>query len=254
MGELEPIGNIESMNSVGRNKALMSKSQINKNNDLNFLAEGWRALLFEEFSKPYVEKIREFLKKELQNGFLFYPPKDKIFRALKLVDYNDVRVVILGQDPYHGNGQANGLSFAVENGTAIPPSLNNIFKEIENNIGKRPNKTCLEGWARQGILLLNTVLTVRENSAFSHRDKGWEIFTDKIISLLNQKNNPIIFLLWGAAAQSKEKMITNKKHIILRSVHPSPLSAHRGFIGCKHFSSVNEILKLHHQPEIDWTL
>jgi uracil-DNA glycosylase len=233
---------------------LVSDTQMHQSKDLSFLAEGWRSLLFNEFTKPYIEKIRQHLKNEMQNGFQFFPPKDKIFRALKLVDYQEVRVVIIGQDPYHGKGQANGLSFAVENGVSIPPSLNNIFKEIEADIGKRPHKTCLESWAKQGVLLLNTVLTVRENSAFSHREKGWEIFTDKIIFLLNQKDTPVIFLLWGAAAQSKAKMITNPNHKILRSVHPSPLSAHRGFFGCKHFSTVNEILKSLRQSEIDWTL
>jgi len=232
----------------------VSNAQINQNKDLTFLAEGWRSFLFDEFSKPYMEKIRLHLKNELQAGHTFFPPKDKIFRALKLVDYDETRVVIIGQDPYHGKGQANGLSFAVENGTAIPPSLNNIFKEIQANTGKRPTKTCLESWANQGVLLLNTVLTVRENMAFSHREKGWEIFTDKIISLLNEKESPIIFLLWGAAAQSKAKMITNPNHKILKSVHPSPLSAHRGFFGCKHFSTVNEILKSYRQNEIDWNL
>lgn len=225
-----------------------------QNKDLSFLAEGWRSLLFDEFTKPYIEKVRQLLRNEIQNGYQFFPPKDKIFRALKLVDYQDVRVVVIGQDPYHGKGQANGLSFAVENGVPPPPSLNNIFKEIEADIGKRPHKTCLESWAKQGVLLLNTVLTVRENLAFSHREKGWEIFTDKIIFLLNQKEAPIIFLLWGSAAQSKAKMITNSNHKILRSVHPSPLSAHRGFFGCKHFSTVNEILKSLRQSEIDWTL
>lgn len=232
----------------------MSEAQIDQSKDLNFLAEGWRSLLFEEFSKPYIEKIRQHLKSEIQNGHSFFPPKDKIFRALKLVDYPETRVVIIGQDPYHGQGQANGLSFAVENGIIPPPSLKNIFKEIQANTGKMPQKTCLEGWAKQGVLLLNTVLTVRENLAFSHRDKGWEIFTDKIISLLNEKESPIIFLLWGAAAQSKAKMITNPNHKILKSVHPSPLSAHRGFFGCKHFSIVNEILKSYRQDEIDWNL
>jgi uracil-DNA glycosylase len=232
----------------------VSDHQLKQNKDLNFLAEGWRSLLFDEFSKPYIEKIRQLLKSEIQKGFQFFPPKDQIFRSLKLVDYDETRVVIIGQDPYHGKGQANGLSFAVTNGVKPPPSLNNIFKEIQADIGKRPQNTCLESWAKQGVLLLNTVLTVRENQPFSHREKGWEIFTDKIISLLNQKSSPVIFILWGAAAQSKAKMIINPNHKVLLSVHPSPLSAHRGFFGCKHFSKTNEILKTQRKPEIDWTL
>lgn len=232
----------------------VTASEPYQNKDLGFLADGWKALLSEEFTKPYLEKIRCHLREELQRGYQFFPPKDKIFRALKLVDYENSRVVIIGQDPYHGRGQANGLSFAVENGIHAPPSLVNIFKEIESDIGKRPKKTCLEAWAKQGVLLLNTVLTVRENTAFSHREKGWEIFTDKVISLLNEKDSAVIFLLWGAAAQAKAKMITNPLHKILTSSHPSPLSAHRGFLGCKHFSKVNHILSSLQQPEIDWTL
>jgi uracil-DNA glycosylase len=232
----------------------VSQTEIQQNKDLSFLAEGWKLLLQNEFSKPYLEQIRQHLKQEIHQGYQFFPHKDKIFRALKLVDYNNVRVVIIGQDPYHGKGQANGLSFAVENGVATPPSLNNIFKEIEENCGKRPSSTNLENWAQQGVLLLNTVLTVRENAAFSHRNKGWEIFTDKIIALLNEKKNPVIFLLWGAAAQSKAIMISNPNHIILKAAHPSPLSAHKGFLGCKHFSKVNEILRAHNEQEIDWTL
>ncbi len=230
----------------------MNDNQVQVKKDLSFLAEGWRSLLLGEFSKPYIDNLRQLLLNESKKGYEYFPPKEKIFRALKLVDYNNTRVVIIGQDPYHGKGQANGLAFAVENGIALPPSLNNIFKEITADIGKRPQKSCLEAWAEQGVLLLNTVLTVRANQAFSHRDKGWEIFTDKIISLLNDKNSPIIFVLWGSAAQAKEKMITNKNHRILKSAHPSPLSAHRGFFGCKHFSTVNAILRSLGQNEINW--
>ncbi|APJ05062.1 uracil-DNA glycosylase [Silvanigrella aquatica] len=227
---------------------------MHQNKDLSFLAESWRSLLFDEFKKPYFDKIRQHLKSEIHKGYEFFPPKDKIFRSLKLVDYDDVRVVIIGQDPYHGSGQANGLSFAVENNVPPPPSLVNIFKEIESDMGARPHKSCLESWAKQGVLLLNTVLTVRANTAFSHREIGWEIFTDKIISLLNKKQSPIIFLLWGAAAQSKEKLITNPNFKILKAAHPSPLSAYRGFFGCKHFSTVNQILKNQEKSEIDWTM
>lgn len=221
--------------------------------NLDFLGEHWKPLLEKEFSKPYFENIRQFLRAELQQGHCFFPPKDKVFRAFKLVDYPEVRVVILGQDPYHGQGQANGLSFAVQQGLQAPPSLQNIFKEIESDIGKgRPQRTDLEHWAKQGVLLLNTVLTVRENTAFSHRNKGWEQFTDRVIQILNESKHPIIFLLWGAAAHTKSSMITNHIHKILKAPHPSPLSAHRGFFGCKHFSKVNEILKSMNEKEIQW--
>ncbi len=226
-----------------------------KARDLSFLSENWRALLAAEFEKPYFEDIRAFLKKELKQGHTFFPAKEKVFRALKLVDFADVRVVIIGQDPYHGIGQANGLAFAVEQGIPAPPSLQNIFKEIEKDIGKgRPTNTTLENWAKQGVLLLNTVLTVRAHTAFSHREKGWEKFTDSVIEKLNHKTTPIIFMLWGAAAQSKANMITNPIHNILKAPHPSPLSAHRGFLGCKHFSKANEILRNHNISEIDWNL
>ncbi|KAB8029243.1 uracil-DNA glycosylase [Fluviispira multicolorata] len=226
-----------------------------KARDLSFLSDKWRKLLAAEFDKPYFEEIRSFLKGELKQGHTFFPEKNKIFRAFKLVDYENVRVVIIGQDPYHGFGQANGLSFAVEQGTPAPPSLNNIFKEIESDLGKgKPKNTHLENWAKQGILLLNTVLTVRANTAFSHREKGWEKFTDCVIENLNNKTTPVIFMLWGAAAQSKASMIKNPLHKILKAPHPSPLSAHRGFLGCKHFSKANEILKNLNDTEIDWTL
>ncbi|WGL58973.1 uracil-DNA glycosylase [Pigmentibacter sp. JX0631] len=231
----------------------MNENQIETKKDLSFLAEGWRSLLLDEFSKPYIEDLRQLLRSETNQGFEYYPPKEKIFRAFKLVDYSQTKVVIIGQDPYHGKGQANGLAFAVEKGVTLPPSLNNIFKEIQSDTGKRPTESDLENWANQGVLLLNTVLTVRANQAFSHREKGWEVFTDRVISLLNEKNSPIIFVLWGSAAQAKEKMITNKIHKILKSAHPSPLSAHRGFFGCKHFSTVNEILRSLGQNEINWT-
>jgi uracil-DNA glycosylase len=220
---------------------------------LDFLAPGWHSFLSNEFEKSYIEGLRNLLRGENQSHHRVFPPKDNIFRALKLVDYWDVKVVILGQDPYHGQGQANGLAFAVEPGIPKPPSLVNIFKEIGDDLGQgEPTCSSLEGWAQQGVLLLNTVLTVRESSPFSHRDKGWETFTDKVISVLNSKQTPVIFLLWGAAAQAKTKLIENPLHKILTAPHPSPLSAHRGFLGCKHFSKSNHILKQAHLPPIEW--
>jgi uracil-DNA glycosylase len=221
---------------------------------LDFLGPSWRPLLCQEFSLNYMEKLRQLLRADLQQGYSIYPPKDKIFRVFQLLDFDEVRVVLLGQDPYHGSGQANGLAFAVEQGVPLPPSLENIFKEIQSDIGQRPENTHLENWVRQGVFLLNTVLTVRANSAFSHRNKGWEIFTDRVISILNEKETPLVFLLWGAAAQTKAQLITAKHHKILRCAHPSPLSAHRGFLGCRHFSKTNAILQSFHLPKINWTI
>lgn len=218
------------------------------------LAPGWQALLQSEFQEPYMEQLRSLLRTECASGHRVFPEKDRIFQALKLVDFDDVRVVILGQDPYHGAGQANGLAFAVNNGTPPPPSLVNIFKEIAQDLAQpAPLHTDLEDWARQGVLLLNTVLTVRENCAFSHRDKGWERFTDKVITCLNQKTTPVVFLLWGAAAQSKAALIKAPPHYILKAPHPSPLSAHRGFLGCRHFSKTNQILEQNHLRPIVWS-
>lgn len=217
------------------------------------ISPGWHSYLSSEFSKPYMENLRHLLIKDRQHGIACFPPADKIFRALKLVDYDDVRVVILGQDPYHGQGQANGLAFAVNEGIPAPPSLVNIFKEIQRDFQKNTHpSTTLEAWAKQGVLLLNTVLTVRENQAFSHRNQGWESFTDQVILSLNQKTTPVVFLLWGSAAASKSKMITNPNHLILTSSHPSPLSVYRGFAGCGHFSKANAFLKNQGQDEIKW--
>ncbi len=230
--------------------------QINSEEKLNtlfFLAPGWQKFLAEEFKKTYMDNIRELLRSESKNNNHVFPPKDKIFRALKLVDFDDVKVVILGQDPYHGPHQANGLAFAVENGVRLPPSLLNIFKEIKSDIQPaHALKSDLENWASQGVLLLNAVLTVRENTAFSHRGKGWEQFTDKVILSLNEKKTPVVFLLWGSAAQSKSALITNPIHKIFEAPHPSPLSAHRGFLGCKHFSKTNEFLQQNNLTPIQW--
>lgn len=224
-----------------------------KQDDLPFLAPGWQKYLAKEFRQPYMEDLRNLLRAELKNHHRVFPPKDKIFRALKLVDFEEVKVVILGQDPYHGLHQANGLAFAVEAGVPPPPSLLNIFKEIQADIKpEHTPKSDLESWAKQGVLLLNTVLTVRENTAFSHRGKGWENFTDQVISSLNEKKTPVVFLLWGAAAQAKKTLITNPIHKMFHAPHPSPLSAHRGFLGCKHFSLANEFLKQHNLKPIQW--
>lgn len=216
------------------------------------LADGWRNQLSGVFRSRTMENLREFFKTELNSHQKIFPPPTEVFRALQWVDYPDVRVVILGQDPYHGDGQANGLAFAVHDGIAAPPSLKNIFKEIASDLGcHQPLGTSLEGWAQQGVLLLNTVLTVRAHEAFSHRGKGWEEFTTQIVQVLNARAQPMVFLLWGAPAQKFEALITNKNHLILKAAHPSPLSAYRGFLGCRHFSMANEFLKNVSKP-IDW--
>lgn len=214
----------------------------------------WRKLLQNEFSKPYMNQLRSFLTQEKQKGHEFAPPSPQVFRVFSEVDYHNIRVVILGQDPYHGKNQANGFAFAVPNGIAPPPSLQNIFKEITANTGQKKMKvpSDLKLWAEQGVFLLNTVLTVRLHNAFSHRGKGWEAFTDRVISLLNQRTLPIVFLLWGSAAQKKSTLITNPAHKILKAPHPSPLSAHRGFLGCGHFSQTNEFLESIGQTKIEW--
>lgn len=208
-----------------------------------------------------MDELRAFLKSELQKGHQFFPSTKNIFRALKLVDYHDVKVVILGQDPYHGAGQANGLAFAVAPHVHNPPSLENIFKEIANCFKLTKNHkfdSTLENWANQGVLCLNTVLTVRENVAFSHRHKGWETFTDKVIELLMMSKNPIVFLCWGSAAIQKVAKIKNEANdsidnkCILTASHPSPLSAYRGFFGCEHFIKVNEFLTKSGLTEIRW--
>jgi uracil-DNA glycosylase len=216
------------------------------------ISPGWWPFLENEFDKEYMESIRKFLKNETQQKKRYFPSKENIFRSLKNVDYEQVRVVIIGQDPYHGMDQATGLCFAVPDSIPNPPSLQNIFQEVENDIGQKPRSSELVSWAKQGVLLLNTVLTVRENEPLSHRNIGWEIFTDKVIESLNHRTNPVVFLLWGKQSQEKEKMLTNKIHKILKAPHPSPLSAYRGFMGCKHFSKTNAILKSLGQKEIHW--
>lgn len=218
------------------------------------LQNGWAPLLAEEFEKPYYQQLRSFLKEEYSSRTI-YPDKNDIFNALHFTDFEDVKVVILGQDPYHGPGQAHGLSFSVMPGVVLPPSLRNIFKELNGDLGCYvPDNGYLKKWADQGVMLLNTVLTVRAGEANSHRGKGWETFTDKTISLLNGRDKPVIFILWGKPAQSKLKLIDESKHKIITSVHPSPLSARRGFFGSKPFSKVNELLREQGEKEIDWQI
>lgn len=218
------------------------------------IGNDWDELLNSEFQKEYYQKLRKFLISEYREKTV-YPPMDEIFEALKLTSYEECKVLILGQDPYHGPGQAHGLAFSVNPGIPTPPSLKNIYKELNAEVGTYiPNNGYLVPWAEQGILLLNTALTVRAGEANSHSKVGWEIFTDRVIELLNEKKDPVIFILWGNNAKSKKKLITNSRHFILEGVHPSPLSASRGFFGCGHFKTTNEILKNLGKKEIDWQI
>lgn len=214
----------------------------------------WLPVLEEEYRKPYYGKMKEFIDAEYEK-FTVYPPKDKVFSALELTDLKDVKVVILGQDPYHEYNQAHGLSFSVPPTQKIPPSLVNIYKELCDDLSLTyPDNGYLEKWARQGVLMLNTVLTVRDGEANSHKGKGWEKLTDALIRAVNEEDRPIVFMLWGKPAQSKMSMLNNPKHLILTSVHPSPLSAYRGFLGCKHFSKCNAFLQEKGLTPIDWQI
>ena len=214
----------------------------------------WGQYLKEEMAQPYYRQLRQFLIGEYSTKQV-YPDMYSIFNALHYTSYADTKVLILGQDPYHEPGQAHGLSFSVQPNVPPPSSLVNIFKELETDLGCTvPNNGCLEPWARQGVLLLNTVLTVQAHRANSHRDKGWEIFTDKIISLLNQREKPVAFILWGSPARRKKAMITNPQHFIVESPHPSPLSAYRGFFGSRPFSKVNKFLESVGEEPINWQL
>ena len=216
------------------------------------LGNDWDTISADEWEKPYYKGLHGFLKKEYSSTRI-YPDMYDIFNALKYTSFEDTRVVIIGQDPYHGDGQAHGLCFSVKKGIKPPPSLVNIYKEMSDDLGVSiPAHGELTGWAKQGVLLLNTVLTVRAAQANSHKDKGWEQFTDRVISELNKKDKPIVFLLWGSPAQRKAQIITNPIHYKLTSVHPSPLSAYRGFFGCKHFSKTNELLKKNGLKPIKW--
>ncbi len=218
------------------------------------LGNDWDELLKDEFSKEYYQKLRCFLKYEYQNNVI-HPDMNDIFNALKWTSYKGCKVVILGQDPYHEPNQAHGLAFSVKKGVKIPPSLLNMYKELNRELGLYiPNNGYLEKWARQGVLLLNASLTVRDGLANSHRNKGWEIFTSRIVDLLNSRDEPVIFLLWGNNAKEKKELITNPKHHILMAAHPSPLSASRGFFGCGHFKKTNEILESMAKTPIDWQI
>lgn len=218
------------------------------------LKNDWAPLLEDEFEKPYYVRLREFLKHEYKTRTI-YPSMYDIFNALHYTPFEKVKVVILGQDPYHGANQAHGLSFSVQKGVKQPPSLVNIFNELKNDLGyEPPSHGNLVDWTKEGVLLLNTVLTVRAGEANSHRGHGWENFTDQIIKTLNEKNHPIVYMLWGAAAQSKQSLIDTSKHFIIKSPHPSPLSAYRGFFGSKPFSKTNEILRQNGLEEINWEI
>ncbi|MDZ7292916.1 MAG: uracil-DNA glycosylase [candidate division KSB1 bacterium] len=215
---------------------------------------GWRRVLADEIKKPYYQKLKNFLKKERQK-YQVFPPEKEVFTALKLTPYDKVNVLLLGQDPYHDDKQAHGLCFSVRPGVQPPPSLMNIFKELHDDVGFRiPNNGYLAHWAEQGILMLNAVLTVRAHEPGSHRNRGWEIFTDAIIQAVNAKANPVVFLLWGNYAKRKIKLIDRKRHVIITAAHPSPLSANNGFFGSRPFSKTNAALRKFGLPEIDWQI
>jgi uracil-DNA glycosylase len=219
------------------------------------LDESWRTPLQPEFDAQYMVELREFLRQQKCQGKIVYPLGADIFHALDATSFQDVKVVILGQDPYHGPGQAHGLCFSVLPGIAIPPSLRNIYKELKEDVAfKAPAHGCLDYWAEQGVLLLNSVLTVEAGQAASHQGKGWEQFTNRIIALLNERKDSLVFILWGSYAQKKGAMIDRSKHLVLQSPHPSPLSASRGFYGNHHFSLSNEYLVRHGKQAIDWQL
>lgn len=219
------------------------------------LEPSWLAVLGEEFQQPYMQTLKQFLVQEKQAGKVIYPAGGQIFNALDTTPFESVKVVILGQDPYHGPGQAHGLSFSVPPGVKIPPSLRNIYKEIGRDLGlSMPNHGCLQSWAEQGVLLLNATLTVEQAQAGSHQKRGWEQFTDRVIQSLSQQRSGLVFLLWGSYAQKKGRVIDRSKHCVLESVHPSPLSAHRGFLGCGHFSKANDYLQQQGVAPIDWSI
>ncbi len=224
-----------------------------------YMEASWLALLQDEFEKPYMKKLEAFLAKEISSGKIVYPPFELVFNAFCQTPFAQVKVVIIGQDPYHGPGQAHGLSFSVPMGIDQPPSLQNIFKELKEDLGlSPPSHGCLLDWAKQGVLLLNAILTVRANEARSHHGQGWETFTDRVVQLLCARPDPIVFILWGKSALDKFQHIQSSKngsqHLVLTSAHPSPLSAYAGFFGCRHFSKTNEFLKKKGKGGIDWQI
>ena len=214
----------------------------------------WDEILKEEYEKDYFKNLMEFIKEEYKHKTI-YPKQNEVFNAFRYTNYDDVKVVILGQDPYHGPNQAEGLSFSVSNEVLKPPSLKNIFKELEDDLNiPFPKNNSLKPWAKEGVLLLNAVLTVQEHTPTSHKDKGWEKFTDRVVELLNERETPVVFILWGANAIAKKDLITNKNHLILTGPHPSPLSAYRGFFGGGYFSKANRFLEVTGLKPIDWEL
>lgn len=218
---------------------------------ISLVKNNWDNILNEEYRKDYFRNIVDFINQEYKKEIVF-PPKGNILRALELTDYDSVKVVILGQDPYHGVGEANGLSFSVNNGIKLPPSLKNIYKELYDDLGIKRDSGDLSDWAREGVLLLNSVLTVKKDTPLSHSKIGWQIFTDAIIEKINQKNEPVVFILWGSYARSKKNLITNKKHLIIESSHPSPFSANTGFFQSRPFSRTNDFLRKNNIKEIKW--
>jgi len=218
------------------------------------IEERWKSVLMDQFQSPYFRTLKEFLVEE-KKKYTLYPPGRQIFNAFQRTPFDRVKVVILGQDPYHGKGQAHGLCFSVPQGIPKPPSLVNIFKELDSDLGiPIPEHGNLEKWADQGVLLINATLTVRDSQAGSHQKRGWETFTNRVIEVVSQEKSGVVFLLWGRFAQAKESLIDNNKHLILKSAHPSPLSAYNGFFGCRHFSKTNDYLKKQEETGIDWTL
>ncbi len=218
------------------------------------LAPSWRSVLGDELDKPYLGELEQFLGAEYESEQVF-PPRENVFAALNSSDFDQVKVLLLGQDPYHDDGQAHGLSFSVKPGVKTPPSLRNIYKELEADLGcKIPNNGCLIPWAEQGVMLLNAVLTVRAHEAASHRAKGWEKFTDAVIAAVNAGSNPVVFLLWGGFAKKKAKLIDSDRHTVIEGTHPSPLSAHGGFFGSRPFSAVNAALEAIGKEPIDWQI
>jgi len=232
----------------------MSEGQASNKREIQ-LEESWKTRLEPEFKEPYMGELREFLLSRKSAAAVIYPAGSKIFNALNSTPFEQVKVVILGQDPYHGPGQAHGLCFSVRLGVPTPPSLINIFKEIESDLGiPTPDHGCLQSWASQGVLLLNAVLTVERGNAGAHQDKGWERFTDQVIRRLNSERDALVFMLWGSYALKKGSVIDRARHCVLSAPHPSPLSAYRGFFGCRHFSKANEYLKQHNLEPVNWEL
>ena len=219
------------------------------------LDPSWLKVLGKEFDQPYMKQLKTFLQQQKNSGKVIYPPGSQWFSAFNDTPFDKVRVVILGQDPYHGPDQAHGLCFSVLPGVKVPPSLANIYKELASDLGiTQPNHGCLTSWAKQGVLLLNATLTVEQANAGAHQGKGWEQFTDQAIRAINDQSEAVVFLLWGSHAQKKGAFIDQSRHLVLKSVHPSPLSAYRGFLGCKHFSATNSYLQQHGRQPIDWLL